>query len=283
MTLVELGLWPTLAFLFWKKKLRKQFPAMGTYLFLRAASMPVLMGLLYGQSQHWLHDYSYRLYFYLYWGSYFAGAIILYFIAVEVFRSAMSPFSGLVRFGTVIFRWAAVASLLIAVSALNFGHLSVLVLQVFAYRLMHAVSILELCLLAFLCLAMNALRLSVRDLSFGIALGFGTQAASDFIVSTLWNVHTTLNDPIQFLSEGVTLLTLAVWVGYSLAPQTVHRPIVVSATSTIYRWNEIASALGHKSPNIAAPAQVNSFFLSDVEKVVEKVLSRNLKETETNS
>ena len=33
---------------------------------------------------------------------------------------------------------------------------------------MRSVSILELCLLAFLCLSMNALRLSVRDMAFGI-------------------------------------------------------------------------------------------------------------------
>jgi len=42
-----------------------------------------------------------------------------------------------------------------------------------AVALMRSVSILELCLLAFLCLSMNALRLTVRDMAFGIALGFG--------------------------------------------------------------------------------------------------------------
>ena len=58
-------------------------------------------------------------------------------------------------------------------------------------------------------------------------------------------------------------------------------PIVVAANSTIYRWNEIASALGHKGANVAVPQPANSFFLTDVEKVVEKVLTRNLKETES--
>ena len=50
---------------------------------------------------------------------------------------------------------------------------------------MRSVSILELCLLAFLCLSMNALRLSVRDMAFGISLGFGLISANDFIVSLL--------------------------------------------------------------------------------------------------
>ena len=48
---------------------------------------------------------------------------------------------------------------------------------------MRSVSILELCLLAFLCLSMNALHLSVRDMAFGIALGFGLMSANDFILS----------------------------------------------------------------------------------------------------
>jgi hypothetical protein len=45
-----------------------------------------------------------------------------------------------------------------------------------AFGLMRSVSVLELCLLGFLCLSMNALRLSVRDLAFGISLGFGVMS-----------------------------------------------------------------------------------------------------------
>jgi hypothetical protein len=57
----------------------------------------------------------------------------------------------------------------------------------------------------------------------------------------------------------------------------------VAANSTIYRWNEIASALGHKGTSVAVPAAANSFFLSDVEKVVDKVLTRSLHENESES
>jgi len=43
---------------------------------------------------------------------------------------------------------------------------------------MRSVSVLELCLLGFLCLCLNTLRLSVRDFSFGISLGFGIVSAT---------------------------------------------------------------------------------------------------------
>jgi hypothetical protein len=53
--------------------------------------------------------------------------------------------------------------------------------------------------------------------------------------------------------------------------------------STIYRWNEIASALGHTGTQVAVQQPADSFFLTDVEKVVEKVLSKNLKRRESES
>ena len=62
---------------------------------------------------------------------------------------------------------------------------------------MHSVSVLELCLLAFLCLSMNALRLTVRDLAFGIALGFGMMSSGDFILAS-WISHIiSHNDPVS--------------------------------------------------------------------------------------
>jgi hypothetical protein len=55
------------------------------------------------------------------------------------------------------------------------------------------------------------------------------------------------------------------------------------ANSTIYRWNEIASALGHTGTQVAVQQPSNGFFLTDVERVVEKVLARNLKDRESES
>jgi hypothetical protein len=54
-------------------------------------------------------------------------------------------------------------------------------------------------------------------------------------------------------------------------------------TSTVYRWNEIASALGHTGTQVAVQQPANSFFLTDVEKVVDKVLNRNLKGQQSES
>jgi hypothetical protein len=146
---------------------------------------------------------------------------------------------------------------------------------------MHSVSVLELCLLAFLCLSMSALRLTVRDLSFGIAFGFGVLSSGDFLLASWISRVASYNDPVQFVYESLILATLAIWMIYCVLPEPARKPILVPASSTIYRWNEIASALGHTGTRVAVQQPANSFFLSDVERVVEKVLARNMKGRES--
>jgi hypothetical protein len=293
MTLAEVALWIALILLFRSKNLQKRFPAMGNYLLLRAISAPVLLVLLFCQS-YVGSKFWFAAYFFTYWAVYLAGTVLLFFITMEVFRSALVGFSGLMRFGTVIFRWAAVVSVIISLSTVSIAHIDVLsgktsayfrLVFTLAYELSRSVSIMELCLLAFLCLSINALRLSVRDLSFGIALGFGILSSSDFILSAVLarNSNATLTDPVQFVSEGILLFALSLWITYAALPEPERQPVVVPASSTIYRWNEIASALGHKSPKVAVPQPASAFFLTDVEKVVEKVITRTLSESESNS
>ena len=279
----EFALWTVLGFLFWKKMLHHRFPAMGHYLAVRVASQPVLVALLYIQTQPWgrrstpAYFTYYWLYSYVYFAVYIASAVLLFFVCIEVFRSALSAFPGLLKFGTVIFRWAILASVIVSLSTISFEHRGILVIPEIAYRLMRSVSIVELCLLAFLCLSMNALHLSTRDMAFGIALGFGLMSSSDFILSSFISRNTSLTDPLQFVSEAVILLSLGIWVTYCALPELARKPVVMPVNSTIYRWNEIASALGHAGTQVAVPQPANSFFLTDVENVVEKVLSKNLK------
>ena len=279
---VEFLLSAVLAFLFFNRGLQRRFPSMGYYLALRVASAPVLTILLYIQSQPWGRNYFVG-YFLVYWSVYIASAVLLFFVSMEVFRSALSAFSGLTRLGTVVFRWAALVSLIVSFSTASFAHRGLLSIPDLAVGLMRSVSILELCLLAFLCVCMNALDLSARDMAFGIALGFGVMSTNDFVIVSLISHHASLTAPLQFVYQSVVLAALGTWVAYCAVPERARKPVVIPANSTIYRWNEIASALGHTGTQVAVQQPANSFFLTDVEKVVEKVLSRNLRESESKS
>src|SRR5579863_3920823 len=127
MSAVEFLLWASLGYLFWAKKLQKRFPVMSIYLGLRVFSMPVLLGSLLMQSRPG-GDWFYPVYFYAYYAVYIASAVLLFFICLEVFRSALSAFSGLVRFGIVVFRWAAVVSVIMSLTAIPFSHRGVMLL-----------------------------------------------------------------------------------------------------------------------------------------------------------
>ncbi len=278
---VEFLLWCALALLFWKKQLYRRFPAMGAYLALHVVSTPFLLSLLYAQNHPWGRSF-FPVYFYGYFGVYIASVILLLFVCLEIFRSALTSFPGLMRIGIVIFRWAILVSIIVTLSSVSFVHRGVMIVPDIAYALMRSVSILELCLLAFLCLSMNALRLSVRDLSFGIALGFGVMAANEFVLASLFPTHSSsLTTPLEFAYEALILVSLAIWATYCALPERSSRPVVMPASSAIYRWNEIASALGHTGTHVAVQQPANGFFLSDVEKVVEKVITRNLKGRES--
>jgi len=108
-------------------------------------------------------------------------------------------------------------------------------------------------------------------------------ACNDFVTVSLISRYASLTAPLQFVYEAVILSSLGIWVVYCLLPEPVRKPVMMPVNSTLYRWNEIASALGHTGTQVAVQQPANSFFLTDVENVVEKVLNRNLKRRESES
>src|SRR5580698_2150330 len=133
---VEFLLVSVLAFLFFRRKLQRRFPAMASYLGLRLVSAPVLAVLLY-QIQRPHTDNWYMAYFFTSWGVYIASAVMLFFICIEVFRSALSAFPGLMKFGIVIFRWAVLVSAIVTLSTLSFTHHGMMIIPDLALGLMH--------------------------------------------------------------------------------------------------------------------------------------------------
>ena len=84
------------------------------------------------------------------------------------------------RLGIVIFRWAALVSPIVSFVPSLIRTPSFRSIPDVALALMRSVSLLELCLLAFLCLCMNALRLSFATWHLAFRLGFGFMSANDF-------------------------------------------------------------------------------------------------------
>lgn len=282
--IAEVFLWLTLGLFFWKRKLAKRFPVIGAYLLVQVISSPLLCALLFFIfADNFKSKIISIVYLSIYWATFIASIVLLFFICIEIFRSVLAGFPGLTRIGLLIFRWAALVSVIVSLALVPYSIHSIhgRTLLVFAtifnvcLALMRPVSVLTLCLLAFLCLSMNALRLSPRDRSFGFTLGFGVLSASYLVFSLFVSKNTRMATPLQFVCEGLTLLALVIWIAYAALPEPVRKPVLIPASSTIYRWDQIASALGHKGTQIVVQQPVQGFFLTDVEKVVDRVMARN--------
>ena len=266
---------------FFRPNLRKHYPWMFSYLCVRAITAVLVEFLRFGPLRASPLAYT-KMYFLVEWSSYLVSAILLFLSCLDVYRQAMAPLPGLVRMGTTVFRWAAIASVLVTATTLTSITFGPQALVQIGVQMMRCVGTAELCLLAFLMLSMKAIGLSPRSRPFGMALGLGIMAATDCIESTVAAVHLTLSPAMQTIFESSSVVTLGLWIAYSALPEPARKPITVAVNSAIYKWDQIASALGHKGTQVAVQPSP-SFFLVDVEKVVERAFVRTLKDKESES
>lgn len=282
MCVAEFFLLARLAFWFWKRALIHRFPAMAAYLVLHLVAIPALLTVLYFPALP-DNEFLYGIYFFGHFAVYIASAALILFVCIEIFRSALSAFPGLMKVGIDIFRFAILVSVLRTFSSISFPHRGLLVLPHIAYSLMRSASVIELCLLVFLCLSMNTLQLSPRDMTFGIALCFGLMSANGFFSAPLISAHTPITAPSELANEALVLVSLGIWVAYALFPAKARKPLVMRSSSAIYRWNEIACAVGSADTQGAVRESTNGLFLANVEMAVDEALTRNLKGRESDA
>jgi hypothetical protein len=260
---------------------QKRFPALFAYVALRLGSTVVLHFLLQVHRFVTIDNASaYAFYFYTYWASYIAGAVVVFLVIQELFQFAMEPFPGLKWLGTISFRWVAGISFVAAMAAmLTPGGKGDRFLLAVVAQLMRCESIFILSLLLFLLIAAGKLGLSYRSRVFGISFGFGIMAASDLALSAafLRFTHNMMTSTLSVVTTCSSLLTLAVWSAYFLQREPARQAAVLDPSSHLGRWNEIATSLGQSGGRVpvAVTAPANSFFLQDVEKVVDRILIKN--------
>jgi hypothetical protein len=260
-----------------KAGIGKRFPALTFYLGLRAFSGAVLLTILNAHHFSSISESAQTLaYIYVYWSAYIGGAVAIFFAVQEIFYELMSPVSGLQRLGIIAFRWVSVASLLISIGAALPLRENIDIFSLIGTQVMKCTSIMELCLLAFLALAVHSLGRSFRSVIFGIGLGFGLEAASQLIGAALLVRHPGLYSITNVVLEIVTLTTFLIWTAYFFIPEPAieRAAATLPVSSPLVRWNEIAKALGHSTPHVAI-GQSQAYFLQDVEKVVDQILSKN--------
>jgi hypothetical protein len=242
-----------------------QFKPLALFLLTRATSDVILIGVLKWAKQLTVHT-AYHLYFYVYWVSYAIEAILGFFIIYSIYNLAMAPLKGLQRLGMLMFRWAAGIAVAIAITMALGPHVtSTKFIMRAVTQLQETQSVVTLCMLLFVCLAIRPMGLSYRSKIFGVSLGLGMIATAD-LVGAAWISHFKNLFSIYSVVNGVTVcLTLFVWMGYFAIPEPKRRLIVLPTTSPFLRWNQISLALGDApgyvalgeiTPDMFAPAEV---------------------------
>jgi len=269
--------------LFFKSGSARRMPALATYLVFRLVSL-VYFEVVYnfGGGIQDTTSVRYYAYFYGYWINYVAITVFIFFVVQEVFKRVMEPVPGLRRLGLMAFRWVSVVSIVVAVGAVALpnalaahtdtaGKLGPVCVQ-----MMRCVSVMELCLLAFLALSIHSLGRSFRSQLFGVGLGFGVTAATDLIFSAIPSSCPGLTSIQNFSQQTIALVVLVTWSVYFAMPEPAaeRNMIVLPPSSMLARWNALAKGLGQMPEPVMAGAPTG-FFLQDIEGVVDRVLAKN--------
>jgi hypothetical protein len=266
---------------FFRQKLRKQYPWMFAYLCIRAITAVIVAFLLFGPLLASPLTYT-RIYYVVYWSSTLLSSGLLFLSCLDVYRQAMAPLPGLARMGNTVFTWAAIASALVTATTFTSIAPGPEMVSKVGLQLLRCAGATELCLLALLLMSMRAIGLSPRSRPLGFALGLGLMASIDCAESIVTMLGVPAAPLLQTAFEVSSVLTLSLWIIYATMPEPTRKAVTVPVNSTIYKWDQIASALGHKGTQIAVqPAP--SFFLVDVEKVVERAFTRTLHGKESES
>lgn len=270
------------AFAFFRSGSARRYPAVSAYFIVRGAQALYLEIVLniWGKGMPDCTSARYTAYFWGYWISYVATAITIFFVVQEVFKRVMEPVPGLRRLGLMAFRWISIVSLVITVGAIalpaGFQAKGSFEPAPIAIQMMRCVSVMELCLLAFLALTIHALGRSFRSRLFGLGLGFGLQATADLVFTAVSNNYHGLVTSAALGLQIATTVVLLTWAAYFLAPEPAaeRNMIVLPPQSMLSRWNALAKGLGQMPQPVAAGAPTG-FFLADIEGVVDRVLAKN--------
>jgi hypothetical protein len=243
-----------------------QYKPLALFLVTRVTSFVISLPLLSMAGHQINKNLAYHAYFYTYWASYAIEAILGFFIIYGIYNLAMAPLKGLQRLGMLMFRWAAGIALAIAVTMAFGPHVTSTKFIIRAVtQLQETQSVLTLCMLLFVCLAIRPMGLSYRSKIFGVSLGLGILAATQLVASA-WLTHfTNVYSILNIVNGSAICLTLFTWMGYFAIPEPRRRMIILPTTSPFLRWNQISLALGDEpgfvalgeiTPDMFAPAEV---------------------------
>jgi hypothetical protein len=239
----------------WRRKLYKQFPTFSVYLVFQIA----LFVAIFPFRNH------YEWFFWMYWIGAAANAVLSFKIIHEIFLDVFRPFHTLKDLGTIIFKWAGVVMLLVAVVVAFSNSSDHGPLMHAVTTLQRSVRLVQFGLILFLLLFSGFLGVSRRQFSFGIALGFGCFAGFELVLLALESGGILHQATLNRLDMAAYNLIIAIWFGYALT-RIGARKSALNPLQT-QRWERSLAQAHHPAP---AHSLIPMF-----ESMVERAITRS--------
>lgn len=173
------------------------------------------------------------------------GAVSVAFrfaIVYEIFEHVFRSYPTLKEFGTLLFRWATVVLMIVAVALVGYSTGGEVNRFTFAVSILgRAVSVVQCGLLVLLLLLSRFLSFSWRSYAFGIALGLGFFASVELALSAIQTelgLGTAL-DLFNLLGMATYHCCVLFWIGALLWPQREVAPVTSVPEHNLERWNGV--------------------------------------------
>ena len=209
---------------------------------------------------------SFSAAFYLYWACNAVSVAFGFLVIHEVFVDVFRLFHTLRDLGTVLFKWAGLVMLLVAgVVSVSSNSSEIAPWMQAIITSQRCVRIIQVGMVLFLLFFAHYVGINRRQLSFGIALGFGSFAVMELIVICSWVGNHLSGPAISLLNMGAYNSSLLLWLGYVY----VKRPARDASFSLLQpqRWEQSLSDIHHPVP---ADSLIPMF-----EGMVDRALSRS--------
>jgi len=249
-----------------KRKLHRQFPVFFVYILSQILTFAILFPLYRSGPAH------YDAYFYAYWVGAAISVAIGFKVIHEIVLNVFRPYHALKDLATVLFRWAALVMLLVAlvVAASSTAPASSPITQA-VLTAQRCVRVVQCGLILFLLVFSKYLGTSWRQFCLGIALGFGGYAAVEMATVALGASGQIHSNTTHTLESSTYLLVILGWIGYAVLKSPEREDS--SRLLTSQRWEQGLTDL--QTPGTAPDSLIPMF-----ESMVERAFSRAPAENE---
>ena len=216
-----------------RQKIFKRFPVFTCY----------IVFMLFGESVAlWelFRKVSTLQYAYTYYFVQFASIGLAFGVIYEIFKTVLEPYDAVRRVWRFLFALTSVILIIISIVWLLYGSgPQVDRLTQTMNVLLRSVRVIQVGLLLLLFSLASSLGLTWRSYSFGIALGYGTYAIVDLVLSAM---RLEYGDAVWKLESYCTTIaygtSVLIWAWYVMQPEKLAGRLAVIPYNDIEKWNE---------------------------------------------